>query len=326
MSTSRPKPKIVVAPPKPAVVVPPKPTPSTNVPAPAPTPPLLAPNDHLLPGETWTSLERWSVAAGYGPVKRVPNDVSPTYSFTSTNGTMIIHTGLEVASWRGFEFHLGFAPQIVGGHPYVHALDVRKNLLPLLEEPVRLTTNHVIVIDPGHGGTDTGTKNVANGHFEKEFTLDLARRLQAVLIADGWTALLSRSNDVYVALPSRVAFADQHKAALFLSLHFNSAFPDHQEAGLETFCVTPHGDTFDTDARLHGRSVAHVLEQQVRFRKHAMPAGAVASRGVEGERACGSRRAARAIPHGAAGPEPPGDFDGGRLSVESPRSKTGADL
>jgi N-acetylmuramoyl-L-alanine amidase len=82
---------------------------------------------------------------------------------------------------------------------------------------------------------------VANGHFEKEFTLDLARRLQALLAADGWTVLLTRTSDVYVSLPNRVAFAEQHKAGLFISLHFNSSFPDRQEAGLETYCLTPHG-------------------------------------------------------------------------------------
>lgn len=42
-------------------------------------------------------------------------------------------------------------------------------------------------------------------------------------------------------LPNRVAFAEQHKADLFLSLHFNSAYPDRQQSGLETYCLTPAG-------------------------------------------------------------------------------------
>jgi N-acetylmuramoyl-L-alanine amidase len=214
---------------------------STNAPAPAPVTVPPQPNDHVNAGETWVPLERWCQVSGYGALRRVANDVSPTYAFAGTSGTMVVHVGSEVASWRGAEFHLGFAPQLINGHPFVHALDVRKNIFPLLENPAHPTTNRVIVIDPGHGGTDTGTRNVVNGHYEKEFTLDLARRLQSLLATNGWTVLLTRTNDVFVPLQSRVAFAEQHKAGLFVSLHFNSAFPDREEAGLETYCLTPQG-------------------------------------------------------------------------------------
>ncbi|HWF20207.1 MAG TPA: N-acetylmuramoyl-L-alanine amidase, partial [Verrucomicrobiae bacterium] len=229
----------VVAKPEVVVIKPPK----AIAPAPAPTPaPLvIPPQDHIGPNEVWVPLERWCQACGYGAPRRIGNDPGPAYAFTLTNGTMTVRIGVELATWRGMDYHLGFAPELVNGHPYIHALDIRKNFLPLLENSIPLETNRVIVIDPGHGGTDTGTSNVANGHFEKEFTLDLARRLQALLAADGWTVLLTRTSDVYVSLPNRVAFAEQHKAGLFISLHFNSSFPDRQEAGLETYCLTPHG-------------------------------------------------------------------------------------
>jgi N-acetylmuramoyl-L-alanine amidase len=65
--------------------------------------------------------------------------------------------------------------------------------------------------------------------------------LQALLTTNGWTVLLTRSNDVSMSLPERVAFADQHKADFFLSLHFNSVSPDDQAAGLQTYCLTPQG-------------------------------------------------------------------------------------
>ncbi len=44
-----------------------------------------------------------------------------------------------------------------------------------------------------------------------------------------------------MALSNRVAFADQHRADVFISLHFNSALPDNAQAGLETYCLTPAG-------------------------------------------------------------------------------------
>jgi N-acetylmuramoyl-L-alanine amidase len=127
------------------------------------------------------------------------------------------------------------------GRPFLHPLDLRKNFQPLLETPFHLDTNHAIVIDPGHGGTDAGAKSILNGHNEKEYTLDLARRLRSILVADGWTVWLTRTNDASMTLSNRVAFAERHKADLFISLHLNSASPDQEQAGLETYCLTPRG-------------------------------------------------------------------------------------
>ena len=154
---------------------------------------------------------------------------------------MLIKVGSQSAVWNGLDLRLGFAPQLIDGHPFVHALDVRKNFMPLLDDTLHFRTNSVLVIDPGHGGTDTGAKSVSEGRFEKEFTLDWARRLQSLLAASGWTVLLTRTNDVNLSLSNRVAFAGRHKADLFLSLHFNSAPPNREQAGLETYCLTPAG-------------------------------------------------------------------------------------
>ena len=97
------------------------------------------------------------------------------------------------------------------------------------------------MIDPGHGGSNTGTHSILDGRFEKEFTLDWARRLKPLLETNGWTVFLTRTNDAYVTNSSRVVFAGAHHADLFISLHFNSAAPDTKQAGLETYCFTPTG-------------------------------------------------------------------------------------
>src|SRR5439155_15713745 len=70
-----------------------------------------------------------------------------------------------------------------------------------------------------------------------------ARRLQNVLLTNGWQVFLTRSNDTELSLSNRVALADEHRAGLFLSLHFNSAGSDQGQAGLETYCLTPAGMT-----------------------------------------------------------------------------------
>jgi N-acetylmuramoyl-L-alanine amidase len=97
------------------------------------------------------------------------------------------------------------------------------------------------VIDPGHGGSNTGTHSVLDGRFEKEFTLDWAKRLKPLLETNGWTVFLTRTNDSYVTNANRVAFTTAHHADLFISLHFNSSAPDQKAAGLETYCFTPTG-------------------------------------------------------------------------------------
>ncbi len=217
------------------------PTPArSNAPAVA-TATAIAPTNKPDLSDGWVPLERWSQMNGFGALQRTATDDFPSYAFTSGRGTMWVKIGSELAYWNGLEYRLGFAPELIGGHPYVHALDVRKNFTPLMAEPIRFKPGTVLVIDPGHGGTDVGASSIYNGHYEKEYTLDCARRLEAVLAGHGWTVWLTRTNDVNVALPGRVAFAEERKADLFLSLHFNSASPDRQQAGLETYCLTPAG-------------------------------------------------------------------------------------
>src|SRR5262249_37895474 len=124
----------------------------------------------------------------------------------------------------------------------LHTLDVQKNFLPLIAPaPAAVPAQPVLVVDPGHGGVDTGARNVVNAQFEKDYTLDMAQWLKSLLAAEGWKVYLTRTNDANVPLAARVAFAEHHQADLFLSLHFNSSFPATDQAGVETYCLTPTG-------------------------------------------------------------------------------------
>jgi N-acetylmuramoyl-L-alanine amidase len=174
---------------------------------------------------------------------RLENPTQSVYSLRGPNGTLVIQVGTRSAYWNGIEVRLGFAPQIIDGQPFVHGIDLDKNLQPLLKGwPNKgWPTNAVIVIDPGHGGADSGTRSVVGNGCEKDYTLDWAIRVRTLLAANGWQVWLTRSNDVDVAISNRVAFAERHQAAFFVSLHFNSAGPNQAEAGLETYCLTPTG-------------------------------------------------------------------------------------
>ncbi|MDF2858344.1 MAG: N-acetylmuramoyl-L-alanine amidase [Neobacillus sp.] len=78
-----------------------------------------------------------------------------------------------------------------------------------------------IVIDPGHGGIDNGATGT-NGTHEKELTLRTAQLLYDKLKSAGANVILTRSNDSYLPLPSRVRTAGVHQADAFISLHYDS--------------------------------------------------------------------------------------------------------
>jgi len=94
----------------------------------------------------------------------------------------------------------------------------------------------VIVLDPGHGGSDRGTRG--RTAREKTLTLDLAQRVRRYLAGSGARVLLTRATDRAVSLESRSDFARASRADLFVSIHFNSG---GSASGIETYCLPPAG-------------------------------------------------------------------------------------
>jgi N-acetylmuramoyl-L-alanine amidase len=96
-----------------------------------------------------------------------------------------------------------------------------------------------IVIDPGHGGHDTGTIS-STGMREKDLVLDVARRLRAYIKRNypGVDVILTRDSDRFVALEERTAIANSQHADLFISVHANAS-PSRVASGVETFFVSP---------------------------------------------------------------------------------------
>ncbi len=220
------------------------PAPPTNAPA---SPPVVAAPTRAAPAPpprpTWVSLERWCKDHNLPPPRPMNQGPQPAFSVNTSNGVFAFHIGTTVATWQGVQLWLGFLPRMVDGQPWLHSLDLQRNLLPLAQtSPVVPSLNRVIVIDPGHGGENAGTRSVAGRNaYEKDYTLDWARRLSLLLEADGWAVFLTRTNDTDLDLSNRVNFAEQHRADLFISLHFNSAAPDETQYGLETYCLPPAG-------------------------------------------------------------------------------------
>jgi len=79
-----------------------------------------------------------------------------------------------------------------------------------------------VVLDPGHGGKDTGAVG-PSGVKEKDVTLDIARRIAPVLVAQGLQVMLTRPEDSFVSLEERTARANAFSADLFVSIHCNAS-------------------------------------------------------------------------------------------------------
>ena len=80
----------------------------------------------------------------------------------------------------------------------------------------------LVVLDPGHGGIDTGTKG-PGGELEKDIVLDFTQRLRGRIEKSGkYRVLLTRSDDTFVQLADRVRIARSDGAALLVSIHADS--------------------------------------------------------------------------------------------------------
>lgn len=99
----------------------------------------------------------------------------------------------------------------------------------------------IIVIDAGHGGTDRGTR--ANAPFceEKRICLQTSRLVKKYLDQLGYRVIMTRMTDVFIPLSRRVEIADQARASLFVSIHYNSA-PAASAKGVEVFYSESKGE------------------------------------------------------------------------------------
>lgn len=128
-----------------------------------------------------------------------------------------------------------------------------------------------IVIDPGHGGHDTGTIG-PHGLMEKDLCLDVATRL-GNLIEDkipGAEVVYTRRDDTFIALEDRTAIANNAKADLFISIHANSSH-NQSTRGIETYYLnfSASADSMEVAARENALSQESLHDLQDLIKKIA---------------------------------------------------------
>ena len=99
-----------------------------------------------------------------------------------------------------------------------------------------------VVIDPGHGGHDTGAIG-GKGTREKDVALAISLRLRDLLVNEGLTVILTRNDDSFVRLEDRALLANSARGDLFISIHCNSA-PKKKLRGIETYTLNTSGNRY----------------------------------------------------------------------------------
>jgi N-acetylmuramoyl-L-alanine amidase len=128
-----------------------------------------------------------------------------------------------------------------------------------------------IVIDPGHGGHDTGTIG-PRGLEEKDLVLEVGRRLGKLLQARmGAEVVYTRRDDTFIPLETRTAVANQQQADLFVSIHANSS-RDPDARGVETYYLnfTSSAEALEVAARENAVSENTIHELQDLVKKIAL--------------------------------------------------------
>jgi len=128
-----------------------------------------------------------------------------------------------------------------------------------------------IVIDPGHGGHDTGTLG-PTGLEEKEVVLDVGLKLKKLLEQrTGCEVIMTRSDDTFIPLEERTAIANEKSADLFISIHANAS-SDNSARGIETYYLnfTSSPEALEVAARENASSQEAVHQLQDLIKKIAM--------------------------------------------------------
>ena len=164
-------------------------------------------------------------------------------------------SGSREAMINGARSWLCFPVLEQDGKSLVSRTDVVKTIEPLVRPHRVPSVGNVqtVVLDPGHGGHDKG--QVSRYGAEKDFALDVARKLRPILQAKGLRVIMTREGDYFVPLEVRAKIANSARNSIFVSIHFNATNDDPNATGFEIFSFTPRGAPSTSDGTVTASSV-----------------------------------------------------------------------
>lgn len=203
-------------------------------------------------GHDYLSVE--NISKFYG----LPAEVVPSGAKIQTNTSdhpLEFVSGSREAIINGARSWLCFPVIEHDGKSLVSRTDVAKTIEPLVR-PHRVPDVgkvQTVVLDPGHGGHDKG--QVSRYGAEKDFALDVARKLRPILQAKGLRVIMTREGDYFVPLEVRAKIANAARNSIFVSIHFNATNDDPNATGFEIFSFTPRGAPSTSDGTAAASSV-----------------------------------------------------------------------
>lgn len=185
----------------------------------------------------YVTLDSFAKFYGFQKPAEIPS--GRPFELTSPAGVLTLTVDSREMKWKGSRCWLNHSIRQQDEVTLVSRLDLGKTFEPLLRPNVETPKRPVqgVVVDPGHGGGDEGTR-AARGLSEKTANLDVAKRLVRLLDDAGVPWVLTRSKDRYVDHADRSARASDHPGYIFVSIHFNEDY-DRGTTGWETYCVSP---------------------------------------------------------------------------------------
>jgi N-acetylmuramoyl-L-alanine amidase len=200
-------------------------------------------------GRDYVRLRDWAMANNFKVRWLKKDDV---VQLTNHSFKLVFTANSRQGEINGISVWLSFSIAVRGGMGYIALMDLQTAIQPVVLPSPNSGRPKIktVMLDPGHGGKDTGIRNGA--HQEKKYTLLLAQEVREQLKRAALTGWLARTTDTPVDLSVRTDLARRRGADVFVSLHFNGAASSRSEAkGVEVFCMTPVGAS-STNARGEG--------------------------------------------------------------------------
>jgi N-acetylmuramoyl-L-alanine amidase len=189
-------------------------------------------------GRDYVSLE--NVAQFYGLTGNA-TPVANHAELTAPNSEIGVQVGSREIVINGVKQWLSFPVVLQDGKALISRLDLAKTVEPMLR-PQRiqnLQPVQTVVLDPGHGGHDTGATNPLGK--EKDYALDVCLRIKPLLEARGLKVVLTRDHDIFIPLEQRPKVANAIPNSIFVAVHFNCGETNSPASGFEVFSITPRG-------------------------------------------------------------------------------------
>ncbi len=185
----------------------------------------------------YVSLDSFAKFYGF----KVPQEIEGKRPFelSSAGGTLQLTLDSREMRWKGARYWLSHSVRKESEVVLIPRVDLVKTFDPLLRPNGEIPRRPLqgVVIDPGHGGGDEGTR-AARGLSEKTANFDVAKRLVRCLDKAGIPWVLTRTKDRYVDHADRSKLADDHPGYIFVSIHFNEDSSRSSE-GWETYSLSP---------------------------------------------------------------------------------------